>query len=413
MAKDDEIDPVVARVLENAAHQPIIPDRTLDPRTTGFLGESIRTTIDTISGNAAADGDIGRKMAKVCLVVEEDPGMWDWIGSIFSDDDSGDRRLTVIAYVPRVHSMVPDPIRLAASRGYWPEDTSDEGVAKYEALVHSLLTDSSAKFILGPQFNDVQPQPGSWVWVEYTDEVNKTDGVLTSIAVVSNIPEGTRDALGSARGAFEGGSRPSTAGGRPLGSVGDRTSAVQLSRPGSSLDESAPPASESVHWLIGAKARLPARTRFHVVRKKKDGSGETRLHNGIDVYAKEGSQVFSVTSGKVTSSQSISGYGLTVVIYNEELGQEFLYAHLSKKVLAKGAMVEEGQLVGYVGRTAHYKAGSKKARGGDGQFFNDDPAHLHFEVLKSSGNINKYRTREDPQAWLRENGKNLSEGVPA
>ena len=100
MAKDDEIDPVVARVLENAAHQPIIPDRTLDPRTTGFLGESIRTTIDTISGNAAADGDIGRKMAKVCLVVEEDPGMWDWIGSIFSDDDSGDRRLTVIAYVP-------------------------------------------------------------------------------------------------------------------------------------------------------------------------------------------------------------------------------------------------------------------------------------------------------------------------
>ena len=143
-------------------------------------------------------------------------------------------------------------------------------------------------------------------------------------------------------------------------------------------------------------------------------------HNGVDIYAAEGSKIFSATAGKVTRAGSIKGYGLTVLIHDADGDKlEFLYGHLSNMAVATGATVEKGQLIGYVGKTAHYDPGGKKANGGDGQFFTDpnERAHLHFEVLENSNHVGRVgggtkRVRQDPEAWLRGVGMELSEGLP-
>ena len=418
MAKDDEVDPVAARVLDFSGEQPIIPDRTLDPRTTGFLGESVRTTIDTIANNANAAGDTGKKMAKVCLVLTEEPDMWDWVGSFFDadiDGASGKSRLTVLAYVPRVHSMIPDPIKLAEKRGHWPARQGAAAIAKYNALVHSLLTDSSAKFTATTDLAG-KVVPGAWVWVEYVDEVNKTNGVITSIAVNSNIPAPGSEAAESARAATAAGRelpRVDTRAamrGDTVGAKARRREPVQLSSPSATLDMSADPPSAGVNWLIGSRVDA-----IGGYATKARGA-----HNGVDIYAKEGSKIFSATAGKVTRAGSIKGYGLTVLIHDADGDKlEFLYGHLSNMAVATGATVEKGQLIGYVGKTAHYAPFGKKAAGRDGQFFTDpkERAHLHFEVLENSSHVGYIggktkRVRQDPEAWLKEVEMELSEGLP-
>lgn len=87
-----------------------------------------------------------------------------------------------------------------------------------------------------------------------------------------------------------------------------------------------------------------------------------RLHAGIDIAAPAGKPIRVAASGRVTLMAPTGGYGLyTCVRHRGSIST--CYAHQSRFGTAPGALVRQGEVIGYVGNTGH-------------SFGN----HLHFEV---------------------------------
>lgn len=106
------------------------------------------------------------------------------------------------------------------------------------------------------------------------------------------------------------------------------------------------------------------------------GRRGSRMHDGIDISAKEGTPVYAAGSGEVVYSDSrLSGYGKLVIVRH---GRNLFtaYAHNQRNLVRKGARVKRGDIIARVGRTG-------RATG----------AHLHFEVRHGS-------TPVDPLAYL-------------
>jgi murein DD-endopeptidase MepM/ murein hydrolase activator NlpD len=91
------------------------------------------------------------------------------------------------------------------------------------------------------------------------------------------------------------------------------------------------------------------------------------MHDGIDIPAAHGTPIAAAAAGRVRTAGWISGYGYTIVIDHVD-GRATLYAHQSKLVVAAGAMVTAGQVIGHVGQTG-----------------NVTTAHLHFELHDVNG----------------------------
>ncbi len=102
---------------------------------------------------------------------------------------------------------------------------------------------------------------------------------------------------------------------------------------------------------------------------RQPGTPQAHAHQGCDVAAAEGTELYAVERGIITrmSSGGLGGNGLWL---KGESGTYYYYAHLSAYVLGltAGQLVEAGQLVGYVGHT------------GDAY-----GPHLHFEVHPNGG----------------------------
>ncbi len=96
---------------------------------------------------------------------------------------------------------------------------------------------------------------------------------------------------------------------------------------------------------------------------------------GIEIQAREGSPIHSVSSGKVVYADWLKGYGL-VVIVDHTNGFYSLYAHASKLLVAEGNSVTMGQMIGHTGDTGVTE---------------DDV--LYFELRKGTTPI-------DPLKWL-------------
>lgn len=100
---------------------------------------------------------------------------------------------------------------------------------------------------------------------------------------------------------------------------------------------------------------------------------EIRKHEGVDIFAKEGTPVYSAMSGTVVKAgwNEYGGWRLTIRI---DSNTEFYYAHLSKYAagMKEGAIVSAGQLIGYVGSTGYGPEGTS------GKFL----PHLHFGMYK-------------------------------
>ncbi len=99
--------------------------------------------------------------------------------------------------------------------------------------------------------------------------------------------------------------------------------------------------------------------RFHPVLKK------WRAHRGIDYGAPTGTPVRATASGSVRFAGRKGGYGKLVTLRHAN-GYGTRYAHLSRfgRGIRKGTRVEQGQVIGYVGKTG-------LASG----------PHLHYEFL--------------------------------
>lgn len=88
------------------------------------------------------------------------------------------------------------------------------------------------------------------------------------------------------------------------------------------------------------------------------------FHSGVDIAAPYGSPIMASDRGRVIFNGWYGGYG-KVVIVDHGMDYSTLYAHLSRTSAGKGKSIEQGEIVGYEGRTG-YSTGP----------------HLHFEVRK-------------------------------
>ncbi|MEM5340829.1 M23 family metallopeptidase [Paraburkholderia azotifigens] len=94
--------------------------------------------------------------------------------------------------------------------------------------------------------------------------------------------------------------------------------------------------------------------------------GERRFHTGVDLTAPAGTPIYAAAAGIVEMAVDGRGYGKHVVLRHDD-GYSTYYAHLSLFAddLKLGQRIEQGQVIGYVGRTG-------TATG----------PHLHYEVRK-------------------------------
>lgn len=101
---------------------------------------------------------------------------------------------------------------------------------------------------------------------------------------------------------------------------------------------------------------------------------EWTTHTGIDIKADKTTVVKAAEAGTVKSIKNDPRYGLTIVIEHAN-GFQTIYSNLlTSEFVVEGEKVEKGQSLGTVGNTAAFEIA--------------DEAHLHFEILKDSVQVN-------------------------
>jgi murein DD-endopeptidase MepM/ murein hydrolase activator NlpD len=94
--------------------------------------------------------------------------------------------------------------------------------------------------------------------------------------------------------------------------------------------------------------------------------GKRRGHRGIDIGAPKGTAVYAAHDGVVIyAGRRFSGYGKFIIVESDDGQWGSFYSHLFKMHVKQGKRVNQGQLIGEVGRTG-------RATG----------YHLHFEIRK-------------------------------
>jgi len=107
--------------------------------------------------------------------------------------------------------------------------------------------------------------------------------------------------------------------------------------------------------------------KFGLVRK--DAKGNPRSHQGIDLQAKTGTDVFAIADGLIVGlNLGLDGYGYTLTLKFD--GKYAFYAHLSKVLVKVGESVKAGKLIAFTGDTGNAKGMDSIKKG----------AHLHFEI---------------------------------
>ena len=104
--------------------------------------------------------------------------------------------------------------------------------------------------------------------------------------------------------------------------------------------------------------------------------GGSRMHKGIDIFARRGTQIVAVSDGIISyiGDQPKGGHCLWLTTEN---GASFFYAHLDRWApgIYEGMEVHSGDLLGFVGNTGNALA---------------TPPHLHFAVNQNDEIVNPY-----------------------
>jgi murein DD-endopeptidase MepM/ murein hydrolase activator NlpD len=95
-----------------------------------------------------------------------------------------------------------------------------------------------------------------------------------------------------------------------------------------------------------------------------DRDAGRRQHQGIDIFAPRGTPVRAVAGGIARAGGNRLG-GTVVWVYAPAEGRTFYYAHLDRHAIGPVAMVEAGDVIGYVGDTGNART---------------TPPHLHFGI---------------------------------
>ncbi|MBP2316226.1 M23 family metallopeptidase [Azospirillum soli] len=100
--------------------------------------------------------------------------------------------------------------------------------------------------------------------------------------------------------------------------------------------------------------------------------GYSKMHKGMDFGAPTGTPIYAAGRGVIEEAGQRGAYGNYIRIrHNTEVSTA--YAHLSRfaKETRRGARVDQGDIIGYVGTTGRSTG-----------------PHLHYEVLKGGGQVN-------------------------
>jgi len=95
-----------------------------------------------------------------------------------------------------------------------------------------------------------------------------------------------------------------------------------------------------------------------------------KMHNGIDLKAERGTEIYATADGAVRKADYKDNYGKLIIIDHDKVYSS-LYAHLSKFNVKDGDKVKKGDVIGLVGETGMSTA-----------------PHLHYEVMKAGKNVN-------------------------
>lgn len=106
--------------------------------------------------------------------------------------------------------------------------------------------------------------------------------------------------------------------------------------------------------------------------------GDWRMHLGIDIAAKKGTQVNSAGKGKVKKVYDDESLGKTVIIDHGN-GIECYYCGVKSVTVSEGDIVEMGQKIGVIGDIPSEVA---------------DETHLHLMVMKNSKEVDPIKTLE-------------------
>jgi murein DD-endopeptidase MepM/ murein hydrolase activator NlpD len=114
-------------------------------------------------------------------------------------------------------------------------------------------------------------------------------------------------------------------------------------------------------WPVPSSYRITSAfgNRYHPILKK------YKMHTGIDIGAKSGSNIVAAQTGTVIYSNYLGSYGKVIMI-DHGGGYVTLYAHSSKLIAKNGQKVTKGDVIALVGSTG----------------LSTGP-HLHFEVRKN------------------------------
>lgn len=101
-----------------------------------------------------------------------------------------------------------------------------------------------------------------------------------------------------------------------------------------------------------------------------------RQHEGVDIFARRGTNVLSASDGIVTRVGNGGLGGRVIWIWDVSRGLRFYYAHLDEQLVSTGERVKAGDVIGRVGNTGNART---------------TPPHLHFGIYeRGSGAIDPY-----------------------
>jgi len=141
----------------------------------------------------------------------------------------------------------------------------------------------------------------------------------------------------------------------------------------------------TLHFPVPALGKKRFDDTFGGVRGWTPKGQQKRSHEGIDLFAPEGTPIVSVGDGTVINYGWNPYGGWRVTIRLDNAPYAVYYAHLSKyaPTISQGKRVQAGQVIGYVGSTGYGPEGTK------GKF----TPHLHlgiYDVTKGWKAINPY-----------------------
>jgi murein DD-endopeptidase MepM/ murein hydrolase activator NlpD len=133
---------------------------------------------------------------------------------------------------------------------------------------------------------------------------------------------------------------------------------------------SAPKAESKVQSTSGFVRPVPGAVSSGFGMRVHPITGNTRMHNGVDMNAAHGDPIRAVRSGRVILAGVKGGYGNTIMI-DHGGGMVTLYAHQSRLAVSNGVSVSAGEVIGYIGSTGQSTG-----------------PHLHFEVRLNGSPVN-------------------------